>query len=138
MASLLLVLPLGSHAADAVLCIKGDGDAGAPVEGTVSSGVLLSDHLEEAHHFLPAVEKAGHESSHATDHTDIPMPPGADQDCASFKPDAQPDLTPVAVVVALLQLDESNVYRAWAQSGEADEHFQFLSLAPVRTTHLLI
>lgn len=137
LASLLVVLPLGSHAADAVLCIKGEGEM--TVRGAHASGgeTIVQAHAE-SHHAFPTIEKAGHGSSHPTGCLDVLLPPGADGDCASVKPDLQPDVKPVAAVVATLEADESPFVRATASNTVADEHFQFLSLAPVRSTQFLI
>lgn len=135
LASLLVVLPLGSHAAGAVLCIKSDGDVS--VRDAHSGGAVVGEHAD-AHHIFPTIEKPDHGSTHPTGCIDVLVPPGGDGDCASVQPDVQPDVKPFAIVVEMLESDASHLVRAAAENSAADEHLQFQSLAPVRSTQLLI
>lgn len=137
LALLMLVFPLGSHAAGTVLCLEADGSVAIEDAVGFGCGSIVVERSSGNHSDIE-VGAAENASSHCGACVDVFLPSGADKDCASFKPDTQPTVEHVATVVAVLLLDDSHQVRAVAGNIKTNEYLQFHSLAPVRSTQLLI
>jgi hypothetical protein len=122
---LLVFAPLGPHAAAAVLCFGADGHIAAELAG----GSACTDAPTDAPALpVDAAEGASTDGvpqdvSHCGTCTDIPLPSGGDEDCASFTteraPTAQAFLPLVQVLPARHHLPSPPPFTSSALDGHA-------------------
>ena len=108
LSALMLVAPLGAHAAGAVLCIEADGE-------------VAVERAEGAACAEGADERVPLGATHCDVCTDVPLPSGGDADCASFKtesgPSAQTALPVIAVLPPLDRLPTPSLKAPTSQDG---------------------
>lgn len=127
--TLLAFAPLGPHAAAAVLCFGADGHVAAELAG----GSRCADAPED----VPA--DADMDASHCGTCTDVPLPSGSDEDCASFTTERAPTAHVVLSVAAVLpaphHLQATSQAAAYAHDGGTAPP---IDPAPLRSVVLLI
>ena len=101
LAVLLVIAPLGQHAANSVLCIGGNGHVAAEV-ASCSGCAAPADTESAPAGDVPGSGSGGTDGSHCGACTDIPLPAGGDADCVSFKSETGPSAQIVLSVVATL------------------------------------
>jgi hypothetical protein len=90
LASLLLLLPMGWHAAGVVLCIESDGHVSVEHASGAFCSTLAVEHPASAASSHGLRGAATDAAAHCVDCIDLPVPRGADADCASFRMERSP------------------------------------------------
>ncbi len=113
---LLAFAPLGSHAAEVVLCIGADGHVST--ELAEGAKCITSNTTGDAEHDAPDIGLPTADA-HCGACTDIPLPTGDDDDCASFKIESSPSAHVVLAVAGHLDPDRQTP-RAARNSATSD------------------